>query len=176
RFSSIGSDDSCAVPTSRRCHSCQEEWSSSQPRSAKPVPYGSAVPAVAMGVVSAFILTKRCCANSASANLRRRDEPSYGNGSLWNMRWHISDTGRDDVLAIEVPAKISLTCDAVQSFTISMSLLVSWLFRTLPDYLTDVLGQQFVGLVDALSFHQCPESMARFLEQTGAPATPATGD
>ena len=49
RFSSIGSDGSCAVPTSRRCHSCQEAWSSSQPRSAKPVPYESAVPPVVNG-------------------------------------------------------------------------------------------------------------------------------
>ena len=84
--------------------------------------------------------TKCCCANSASANLGRRDEPSYGNGSPLNTRWHISDTGRDSVPAIEVPAKISLTCNATQSFTFSMSLLVSWLSRTLPDYLTDVLG------------------------------------
>src|SRR6266702_1000473 len=76
RFSSIGSDGSCAVPTSRRCHLCQEAWSSFQPRSAKPVPYESAVPPVAMGAVSAFTLTKRCCANSASANSRRWDEPA----------------------------------------------------------------------------------------------------
>ena len=57
-----------------------------------------------------------------------------------NMLWHISVTGRDGVPVTEVHAKISLTCDAAQSFTIYMSLLVSWLFRTLPDYLTDVLG------------------------------------
>src|SRR5437667_7326750 len=141
-FSSIGSDGSCAVPTSRRCHLCQEAWSSFQPRSAKPVPYESAVPPVAMGAVSAFTLTKRCCANSASANSRRWDETSYVNGSLWNMRLHISDTGRDGVPAIEASAKISSTCDAAPSFTIYMSLLVLWLFRTPPDYLTDVLARR----------------------------------
>ena len=52
RFSSIGSDGSCAVPTSRKCRSCQEEWSSSQPRPAKPVPYGSAVRPVVTRSVS----------------------------------------------------------------------------------------------------------------------------
>ena len=92
--------------------------------------------------------TKRRCANSASANLGRRDEPSYGNGSPLNTRWHISDTGRDSVPAIEVPAKISLTCNATQSFTFSMSLLVSWLSRTLPDYLTDVLAITLSGCFD----------------------------
>src|SRR5947208_11575339 len=149
RFSSIGSDSFCVVPTSRRCHSCQEEWSSSQPRSAKPVPYASAVPPVLMAAVSAFTLTKRCCANCASVNLRRRDETSYGNGSLWNMRWRISDTGKDAVPVIEASAKISLICDDAQSFTIYMFLLVLWLFRTPLDYLTDVLGKQlFCSLVD----------------------------
>ena len=83
---------------------------------------------------------KRSCANSANVNLQKWDEPSYGNGSPLNMRWHILDTGRDDVLAIEAPAKISLICDAAPSFTIYMSLLVPWLSRTLPDYLTDVLA------------------------------------
>src|SRR6266700_2549402 len=56
------------------------------------------------------------------------------------MLWHISVTGRDDVPATEVSAKISLTCDVAQSFTIYMPLLVSRLSRTPPDYLTDVLG------------------------------------
>lgn len=56
------------------------------------------------------------------------------------MLWHISVTGRDDVPATEVSAKISLTCDVAQSFTIYMPLLVSRLSRTPPDYLTDVLA------------------------------------
>ena len=100
--------------------------------------------------MSAFTLTKRCCANYASANLRRRDEPGDGNGSPLNMRWYISDTGRDGVPATEVSVKISLTCDAAPSFTIYMSLLVSWLSRTLPDYLTDVLAGAMVHFAGAM--------------------------
>src|SRR2546423_14598087 len=74
--------------------------------------------------------TKCCCANSASANLGRRDEPSYGNGSPLNTRWHISDTGRGTVPANEGPAKISLNYNATQSFTISMFFLASWVSPT----------------------------------------------
>ena len=90
--------------------------------------------------MSAFTLTKRCCTNCASVNSRKRDEPSYGNGSLWNMLWRISDTGRDGVPVSEACAKISLICDAAPSFTIYTFLLVLWLSRTPLDYLTDVLG------------------------------------
>jgi hypothetical protein len=80
--------------------------------------------------------------NSASANSLRQDEPSYANVSLWNMRWHISDTGKDDVLATEASAKISLICDAALSFTIYTFLLVRVLSRTPLDYLTDVLQRE----------------------------------
>ncbi len=86
--------------------------------------YESVVPPVAMAAVSAFTLTRRCYANYASANSQRRDEPGYVNGSLLSMLWHMSVTSRDGVPVTEVHAKISLTCDAAQSFTIYMFLLV----------------------------------------------------
>jgi len=56
---------------------CQEEWSSSQQKSARRVPYGSAVPAVAMAAVSAFILTKR-----GSCELRKRQLTEAGRAKL----------------------------------------------------------------------------------------------
>jgi hypothetical protein len=139
-LSSIGSDSSCAVPISRSCRSYQVEWSSSQPRSAKHVPYGSGVRPVATGAVSASTLTKRYCANSASANSLRWDEPSYVNGLLLNMHWHISDTGRDDVPAIEVSAKICLICAAALLFTICMSWLAPSSFNLLLDVDLELLG------------------------------------
>ena len=104
-----------------------------------------------MAAVSAFTLTKRCCANCASANSLRWDETSYVNGSLWNMRWRIADTGKDAVPAIEAWAKICLICDAAQSFTIYTFLLVLWLFRTPLDYLTDVLDTQVATCSSSMS-------------------------
>jgi len=93
-----------------------------------------------MGAVSASTLTKRCYANYASANSQRWDEPSYVNGSPLNMHWHISDTGRDGVPAIEVSAKICLICAAALLFTICMSWLAPSSFNLLLDADLELLG------------------------------------
>src|SRR2546421_10831954 len=63
--------------------------------------------------------TKCCCANSAGANLGRRDEPSYGNGSPLHSLWHISDTGRASGPNIRGPGKISFIRNESQPFTFS---------------------------------------------------------
>lgn len=70
----------------------------------------------------------------------RWDEPSYVNGLLLNMLWRISDTGRDDVPAIEVSAKICLICAAALLFTICMSWLAHSSFNLLLDVDLELLG------------------------------------
>src|SRR6266487_3847917 len=88
------------------------------------------------------------------------------------MLWHISVTGRDDVPATEVSAKISLTCDVAQSFTIYMPLLVSRLSRTPPDYLTDVLG----ALGKSGLWRMCKTPKVRALCATSRETEKPTGD
>ena len=147
-FTWTGSSRPCAVPTSRRCPLPRETWCTFLLKSVAPAPCESVVPPAHRGVRSAFIRTSSCCGNYANGNSRPSDALNYGSGWRWNIRWHISDTGKDGVLAIEVSAKISLICVAAQSCTICISLLACLLKLSTPkqpDFLTGALVAERSG-------------------------------